>query len=125
MGFCLCCRHFAWLVLALTDRIGDICQNALKITQDIFIPESDYFESVLFESSGPRGVLLFLFFLRMLAAIHFHDQSMPQAAEIDDVIADGMLTAELRAVEAFRAEILPKETFGGGLFAPQTAAIGT
>ena len=121
LGFCLFCRRIAQLALAFTQRIRDAGQHAFEIPQNVIIPESDDFESVGLQPRGSRGVLLCLF--GMLAAIDLDDQLMPQAAEIDDVIADRMLTAKLRAIEALRAKVLPEEAFGLGLFATETADI--
>ena len=73
------------------------------------------------EAFGPRVVFLRLF--RVLAAIYFDDQSMTQTAEIDYLIADGMLTANLHAIETFRAKVLPEEPFGRGLLATESADI--
>ncbi len=78
-----------------------------------------------FQSSRPRSIFLFLFLPRVLPAIHFDDQSMSKTTEVHDVIANRVLAAELRAIEAFGAEVLPEETFGGGLFASEAAAIST
>ena len=58
-----------------------------------------------FESRGSRGILLDLFCV--LPTVHLDDQSMPKAAEIYDVGANRMLTAKLRAFQAFCAKILP------------------
>jgi hypothetical protein len=77
---------------------------------------------VRFQPRSSRSIFGFLF--GMLAAIHLDRQSMTQATEVDDVITDRMLTTELRTIEAFGAEILPKETFGGSLFAAEAANIG-
>lgn len=74
------------------------------------------------ESRGPRGVFLGL--LGMLAAVHFDDQSMLQAAKIHNVIADRMLTAKLRTFQAPRTKLLPKQGLSFGLFAAQPADIG-
>jgi hypothetical protein len=61
----------------------------------------------------------------MLTAIDFDHQPMSEAAEIHDVATNWMLAAKLEAAQAFGAQVLPKQAFGRGLFAAQTAHIGT
>jgi len=116
-------RHIAQLGLSFAQRIGDAGQHAIEIPEDIIIPESDDSKSMGFEPRSPCSIFIGL--LLMLTAIHFHHQSMPQAAEIDDVITDSMLTAELRAIESLGAEILPEETFCRSLFLAEATDIIT
>ena len=59
----------------------------------------------------------------MLPTIHFDHQSITNAAEVHDVIADRMLTAKLRTHQPLRPEILPEQAFGWSLFATQTTAV--
>ena len=61
----------------------------------------------------------------MLPTIHFDHQSIPNAAEVHDVIADRMLTAKLRTLQPLRPQILPEQAFGWSLFATQTTAVRT
>ena len=48
-------------------------------------------------------------------AIELDDEATIRAAEIDDEGADGVLAAELKAVEASIAEGVPEDLLGGGL----------
>jgi hypothetical protein len=109
--------------LALLQRLDDACQHSFEIPQYIIIPESDYFESVSFQPRGPGRVSLDV--LGMLAAIHFDDQAVSQAAEVHDVVADRMLAAKLRTFQAFGPQLLPKQALSLGLFAAETADIST
>jgi hypothetical protein len=48
-----------------------------------------------------------------------------QATEVHDVVADRMLAAKLRTLQAFGPQLLPKQALSLGLFAAETADIGT
>ena len=108
---------------ALAQRLRYARQNPIEIPQHITVPESDDLESVRFQTRRPRFILLS--FLGMLAAIDFDDQPAPKAAEIDDMVANRMLTAKLRAYQTFRAKLLPQEALGLGLFAAEAPDIDT
>ncbi len=73
--------------------------------------------------ASSRRVLLRLF--RVLAAINFDDQPIPQAAEVHYVIVNWMLASKLGASQAPGAEVLPQEVLGRGLFAAEAADIVT
>ena len=100
LGFCV----FRIRELALLQRRDDTCQHPFEIPQYIIIPESDYFESLSFQPRRSRGV--FLDVLGMLAAIHFDDQAVSQAAEVHDVVADRVLAAKLRTFQTLAAKLL-------------------
>jgi hypothetical protein len=104
------------------QRILDARQYSIDILQHIIIPESNHSESIFLEATCPRRILFDL--VGMLATIDLDDESMLETAEIGDVIADEMLTAELGTVQSFAAQMLPEQAFRVGLFAAQATSIG-
>jgi hypothetical protein len=123
-GICFCLSLCVLIESALLESVAYAGQHSIEIAEHFFIPESDDLKSMGFQSRRARSIFFFSL-IRMLSAVHFYDQSMPQTAEVDDVIADCMLTAELRAVQAFGAKVLPEEAFGWSLLATETATVGT
>jgi len=122
-GFRLSVLVFGAIKPAFFERILDSSQYAVEIPQHVGVPNSDDPEPVRFQPRRPPRISLFI--LGMLAAIDFDDQSMLQTAEIDNVVADEMLSSKLRAIEALGAEILPEKAFGLRLLATQATYIGT
>ena len=54
----------------------------------------------------------------MLAAVELDGDSRPEAGEVEDVGADGVLSAETVAGDAFAAQARPEQDFGvGGVLA--------
>jgi hypothetical protein len=107
---------------ALPQRVLDARQYAFDILQDVIIPESDDSESMFLQVMSPCRILFDL--VCVLAAIDFDDQSMFQATEVRDVIANEMLAAEFGAIQSLTAQMLPEDAFRVGLFAAQAAGIG-
>ena len=61
---------------------------------------------------------------RVLAAVGFDDESAFEAAEVDDIAADGPLPPELGAAELARAQRLPQPLLSLGGIAPEAPAEG-
>ncbi len=71
----------------------------------------------------PPGSFLVIRRLRgMLAAVELDDQSRSVRDEVDDVRADWLLAAELRADEPVRAEVFPEQPLGIGHVATELAS---
>jgi hypothetical protein len=98
-------------------RIDDSFQNSVHVSEHIAIPETQYQISARFEVGCPPRIIHPAF--RMLSSIQFDDQSRRFAAEIDDVIADRHLPAELQSMQTSVAKPKPQRTFSVGLIAPQ------
>lgn len=92
-----------WLRLA--QRPGDHLKHCVRIGQNIVVPESPLPEATVLEPPGPvfvgcrPGVL---------AAVQLNDQVPFEAAEINDVPADGHLAAEVVTFQLPGAQTRPK-----------------
>lgn len=67
----------------------------LNLLKYLVVPEPQYMKTSLLQSLSANLVILCLF--DMLSAIYLNHQSAFQADEIEDVVAEWMLTAELES----------------------------
>ena len=70
------------------------------------VPEAEHLEAKSCEVVIPMGILGCL--LNVLAAVYLDDEASFQANEINDVGANGSLTAELEAVDLTQAKVRPE-----------------
>jgi len=69
--------------------------HALDIVQHIVIPEAENLVALLFQEFCSFLVVFFL--LQMLTSIQFNNEFLLDADKIRNVVADGMLSAEVDA----------------------------
>jgi hypothetical protein len=88
------------------------------------IAKADHAVAAFGEPGGATGVMLRGCRFEMLRAIEFHDESLREANEVDDVRTERGLAAELVAVELAGAEVEPEAFLGaGGLIAEAAGEI--
>ena len=88
----------------LGQRLKDAGHYALRIVQDLVVPEPQDAEALLSQPSITLGIALAGV---MLAAIGLDDQLGAKMDEIDDIGAEGLLAAKLLARQAMTAEMAP------------------
>ena len=93
---------------------------ALGIGENVVVPEANDPPSPPLEPRRPAPVVVAV---GMLSAIRLDDQAVLEAGEIDDEGSEGMLTAELVALEPPPAQSAPQPTLGLGHGDPQLACI--
>src|SRR5205085_7575864 len=95
----------------------DARPNAVKIFQDVVVPEADNSKSLAFEISTPAGVAL----RRVLPAVDFSDQAQRRAEEVHDVAIDFHLAAKLQPFVFARTKYRPEFLFCIGRVGAQRA----
>jgi hypothetical protein len=88
----------------------DCFEHAIRIGQNIIVPESKHSISLVFEKFCSTRIGLGL--LAMLSSIQFNDEHGFRADEIGDEGADGKLPPEFMSAEASIAQVEPQTSFG-------------
>jgi len=83
------------------------------------VPKTDDFIPKRLKIAGSFVIIFFL--MEMLTSIQLDDQFLFDGNEICDVIPDGVLTAEIHAVQFVPADVSPEFAFGGRGFFSQLA----
>jgi len=92
------------------QRILDAAYDRVDVVQDVVVPEAQDTIALRFQEFGSPVVLLGL--CKMLAAVQFDNQLCLRRAEVDNISADGVLSAELDAIESLEAQVGPQPGFG-------------
>src|SRR6202035_1419125 len=82
----------------LQQRNTNCFQDAIRLLENIVVPQTEYPKVSRFE---PRGALLIFLGADMLASIDFDDQLGLYAREIDDIATQGNLASEAVSAHAF------------------------
>jgi hypothetical protein len=85
------------------------------------IPEAYYAISCGAQPAGSPLIVGNL--LQMLRAIEFDDQLLIDAAKIDNVCTDLMLSSELQAQEPMCSQLSPQGILGVALLAPKSSCV--
>ena len=78
--------------------------------EHIVIPETQDSEAMFLQDAG-SGEIRFLPF-QMVSTIELNDETLAQAAKVNDKTSNGVLTTEFKTEETVRAKIVPKPLFG-------------
>jgi len=81
--------------------------------QNLIIPKSQDSEPLAAEPFIPLQIIIF-FFCGMLPAVYFYNQALFISYEINDIIADGLLSPEFDALQMLVLQMEPKAIFGVG-----------
>lgn len=97
-------------------------EHAIHFLEHLVVPEPQYPESGIFETC--RSLCVGLHRIGMLATIQFDHEPSFQACEIDDVVAERMLSTELASVQLAHPQPLPQCAFriGGCVAKPARQA---
>ena len=105
--------------LALARRSADCRQDVRQCGEDMCVGEPDHLIAGRSQECFAVGVVVALRLMDF--SIELNDQAKIRAAEIDDKRTDGMLAAELEAVETPVAQRVPEDHFGSRLAPAQLA----
>ena len=100
------------------QRLMDCFGNRVRLAQHIVIPETKGEVAAFLQEGVARGIGGRV---RMLSAIHFHDQFSLKADEIEDAMVIGDAAGETAAVELAAAKDVPEALFGVGHGVAQAA----
>lgn len=105
-------RGRGWLALASRVRgrvqsLRDHRPDAIKILQDVLVPEANDAEALAFEVSSSSSISLG----RVLSSINFDDQALRRTKEVDDIAVDFDLLSKLESVVLTRAQDAPEFSF--------------
>ena len=89
-------RHYR-----IDDRFG--------VGENIVVPESQDCEPLTFQPLRPQVIFLDTIGFIVLSAVNFHDQFGIETDEIDNIISDGLLAAEVPAQEL--SHLTPQQRF--------------
>jgi hypothetical protein len=88
----------------LDDGRKDLADDAFSLRPHIVVPEA---QDGVAERCQPSVALEIVLALGMLAAVDFDHQLEARAAEVGEVVADGMLAPEVDTLELSAAQVLP------------------
>ncbi|HPE47400.1 MAG TPA: hypothetical protein PLR76_03355 [Hyphomonas sp.] len=88
----------------MLEAFEDRSQNAVKIFQQMSIPEANNFPAFIPKKCSSLGIVRFLGIIAMTVAIQFNDQPHFEAGEVRKERTNGMLTPELPASELAAAQ---------------------
>jgi hypothetical protein len=91
-------------------------ENTLDIVQDIMVPESEH-PVMMLDQPLVTGNIAHI--VSVLPTIHLNDQAPLPADQIDDVVADRLLSHKLVSVQGTCAKAIPKRILGIGRISPQ------
>ena len=94
---------------SLRECSRDYFKNARHICQHVVIPES---QNVLFMLGKPFVANGIARVVGVLAAIHFNDETMFPANQVNCVRTDWLLANEFKSVQPARPELTPERRFG-------------
>lgn len=97
---------------------ADGFNDAVRVHEDIMVPEADDAVAMRFDKRGARGVAVAG---RMLSAVQFDHQSRPPASKVGDMRSDRKLTDEFEAVDLPGAQPCPQRLLRFGRVAAQHA----
>jgi hypothetical protein len=66
--------------------LGDALENAVRVAQDVVVPEAEDAIALRFDEAGARFVISYGF--GMLAAVQLDDEPLREASEVGEVWAD-------------------------------------
>jgi hypothetical protein len=95
--------------LRIRQCCGDRSQYIIYLAVYLLIPEADHTIIPLGKISCSRGVLLML--VGMVAAVELDYQTLFDAAQICEVGANAVLSAEFESAETLGSEVLPQLLF--------------
>jgi hypothetical protein len=109
------------LGLRTSKEIIDRAKNLLDILKHLAVPESKHTVSLRLEKRCAN----FIFFgaLDVLCAIQFNDEPPFSRAEISEVRPNRELSAKFGATHLARSQMMPQDSFGVGLLAPQASSV--
>jgi hypothetical protein len=96
-------------------------RNAVRILEDITVPESHNDIAHCLELGRPIRIANNRGSVAMLPAIHLNDEVVLKAHEVDDMAADWSLAFELQTIEPSSAKKAPHLPFGVSGVAPHVA----
>ncbi len=85
-------------------------EDAFQVLEDIGIPESQYFQSLIFQIILPYLVGIFL--TEVCLAIEFDDEGSHGTIEVGDVRLNDVLTPESEPTESPATKLRPKDFLG-------------
>jgi hypothetical protein len=97
--------------------LEDDLQHAIRVLQDVIVPESENNQTLFTEKAGPDFVTREL--IGMLTAVELNHQSSLPAEEVADVRAYWHLAAELEPAQLSRAQTAPQPALSIGRVIPQ------
>jgi hypothetical protein len=86
-------------------------RDTIAIRQNVIVPKADNPPAMALE---PRGALLVIVIVEMLAAISLHDETMHNTSEVRDEWPDRALTTEFVALEPISPQHRPEPALGIG-----------
>src|SRR5690606_23512406 len=95
-----------------SQRSQDHFQYSSPVLEDIVVPETQYGKACLFQLPRPPAIVLRR--LGMLSSVKFDHESSFDAGEVEDVVAERVLSAQLGAVELPASQVSPQFAFGIG-----------
>ena len=94
----------------MNQRFNDALKHGPGLLKHIVIPEANHAKPTMREN--PRSIQIVEQVVRMLSPIDFYDQACADADEINDVLANRLLSPEAVVAEMPVAEVAPEATFG-------------
>ena len=83
---------------------------SLHVGQDFVIPKPEHLEALRLQPSGPGGVVPGLFLV--VATIHLNDHYSFEANKVDDIFAQGHLSAKFTSCQLAVSKTHPQRQFG-------------
>ena len=96
----------------LFDLGSEVLEDGFEVVEDLFVSESNDFQTSRFEMQGSDGVVLDGFGRVVNCAVQFDDQLGAGAVEINDVAIKCFLTQESNTLELRVPHRLPKLILG-------------
>ena len=96
--------------------------HSVDFSQDLIIPEAKHSIAMRIEESGAVCIGSDSLGFAMLAAIHFNDDALLVAREVDEVGTDRRLATEMRAFCRQASQVPPELSLGIGHGAPKRAS---
>jgi hypothetical protein len=129
-ALCLSCRTPYTLTLPSPSRervvsgqrnlAADHLENAVRIFEDVVVPEADDAIAEGFDHMRARSIDI----SRMLSSVELDREAQASAGEVGDMRANGKLADEFRAFEPAASQIVPKSVLGIGALSAQFSRNG-
>ena len=94
---------------SLTTDIGDMRDDTCKIVENLLVCEPHHKQPKRIQDGGTFVIVVDL--VLMNCAIDLDDNPGRMAVEVDDEPLDDLLTAETKACQPLRTELLPEDAF--------------
>jgi hypothetical protein len=94
-------------------------QHIARMTEHVVIPEAEHTIALAFQPSCSLAVANQALALGMLRTVNLDDEMRRQAGEVDYVISQRDLTAEVSAARLKAAQVAPENGFGVGRIVAQ------